>query len=343
MAPTTIWVAGGLLALGLVLSGCVTNDASTTEGTGSPGAEPVVTPRFDANTGSIVGQVLTFELLPVPSASVGIVGLDVESQSDESGRFALNNLPPGEHVVQASAPGFVGGTRAVQVTAGAVTADIVLVLQSLPSTAPYHRTDIRRVALTGLMWKVTPECVYTTINPLVKTCGGIRFLCGDPDQCEIHYGNITDFTDEWETVIGEVTWRPQSGLTGRGFHFDINAPNITRGPGGSINQADPYTFDKASNAPPIVTRVDKAQLAGTPIKADDWNNYPDNDCTAPDPDDTGNCDWFWRLFPAACHLGNCPTGYGPDYGLSYENPVEVYFSYFIRAPAPADFTALEAR
>lgn len=334
------WVAGSLLAVSLVLSGCI--GAGEKQATPASTSKPAA-PAFDAQTAAIRGAVLSLELLPVEGALVGLRDPPMETRTAPDGRFLFNNVPPGERDVFVSALGYQAAGRRVKLDPGTVTDEVVIVLQPMPSDKPYHVTDIKRVSLTGAMWKVTPDCIYTTVNPLVKTCGGIRFVCGDPDQCETHYGAREDFTPEWQTIIGEVTWRGQSGLTGRGFSFDVNVPNITRGSGGSINQADSHTFVKATSKAPIVIRIDRETLVERKIPESDWYNYPNNDCAAPSPDknETPNCDWFWRLFPAACDLGNCPERFGPDYGLSYENPAEVHFTYFVRAAAPADFTSLE--
>ena len=129
--------------------------------------------------------------------------------------------------------------------------------------------------------------------------------------------------------------RQQSGATGRGFNFDINAPNITRGSGGSINQADPKTWVVATEQSPIQIRIDKpTALLEREIPETDWNNPPGGPCG------TNNCDWFYRIFAAACDLGICPDGFGPDYGIMYNGHAEVYFTYFVKAPAPADWTAV---
>ncbi len=342
MYGTNSWVGWATIALGLgmVLSGCTGPSGESADETADG---PAGGAEFDETTGSVQGQVLTDDLVPLKNAQVGIETVGIFANTDADGLFYLNKVPPGEHTVAATAFGYQTSTIDVAVTAGQVTDPVALLLSPVPGAIPYHRTTISRVELTGAMWKLTPECIYeplTSLNPLLKTCGGIRFECGDPDMCEQHTSDDKFFAPEWETVIGEVNWQPSSAATGKGYHFDINAPNITRGSGGSINQAEIHTWPKDGNVPPLLLRVDKDGLAERGIPESDWNNYPNDDCTAPDPAEVGNCDWFWRLFPAACHLGNCNEGFGPDYGISYENPVDVYFTYFILEPAPTDFTAI---
>jgi hypothetical protein len=336
-----------LAAAAVILAGCVTE-----EGSEAPARPVNVDAEFGEDTGAIVGLVLDEEQLPIAGAEVAIPALEKTTRTADDGRFALNHLPPGTHELTVLALGYQPATQRVEVEPGRATDAILIELQALPSDAPFSRTDIRRGTLSGLMWKLTPTCIYTDVHPLVKTCGGVRFgeieapVVGHITQgcavCETHTRDFDDFTPEWQTIVGEVRWTPQSGVTGKGFHFDINAPNITRGTGGSINQADPYTFKKSANKAPIAIRVDKDLLADRGIAEADWNNYEDPvACTAPRPSDNiQNCDWFYRLFPAAYDAGIGEEGFGPDYGVMYENTAEIHFSYFIREPAPADFTAL---
>jgi hypothetical protein len=219
------------------------------------------------------------------------------------------------------------------------------------------------VTLSGILYKATPSCIYTDIDPLVKTCGGVRFnqitipppvnytvpLFKGCPSCETHsQEKMPEFTAQWETIVAEIMWKPQTGASGRGFSFDLNAPNITRGTGGSINQADAKTWQKQSSKSPIVFRVDKnVTLPERKIVEADWNNYPNAEaCKAPAPrgndgkKTAANCDWFFRVFPAACDLNICPDGFGPDYGIMYEGTAEVYFSYFVRERGPDGYTGL---
>ena len=108
--------------------------------------------------------------------------------------------------------------------------------------------------------------------------------------------------------------------------FDITAPNATRGTGGSINQQSPYTFFRMQPFPPIIWRIDNPEtLLERGILEEHW-------C----------CDWFYRVFPGYCDLGtfvgNCEST--PDYGVSLESTMTVYMSFYFRAPAPPDATAL---
>jgi hypothetical protein len=182
--------------------------------------------------------------------------------------------------------------------------------------------------------------VQTQVNNLVKTCGGIAGgNFGQP-----HFVDQFLKETDWRTIIAELTWQPQSTVTGRGLSMDLNAPNSTRGTGGSIDQASPYTFDKETSKPPLITRIDLPEtLVERGIPESDWYSYPGGTgCTAPS-NGSPNCDWFIRLFAAPCDLsantGACDAT-PVDFGAPQDMPVTLYFSYFYREQADPAFTAL---
>lgn len=335
------WWFGVLVASGIVISGCV-GEENTANSNSNGSVEPNVVPTHDSQTGAIEGQVLTVEQLPVAGAEVGLMeNLTFTTTTNSDGRFAINLVPPGFYTVAVSAFGFHPQDARVEVVAGTIGEPVLFTMEALPADGPYHETLIFPVDMDAVMWKLTPSCIYTDVNPLVKTCGGLRLACTPSANCEVHTSPYAKFTNEWKSLIGEVRWEAQSGVTGRGFNFDLNAPNITRGSGGSINQAEKHTWVVATDESPIQIRIDNpSTLIEREIPEIDWNNYPANDCTAPDPDNVGNCDWFFRLFAAACDLGICPSGTGPDYGIMYGGIAEIYLTYFIEEPAEPEWTAL---
>ncbi len=326
------WSMAALMAA-VVMAGCIGGGDSTATGDTGPSGPDAV---FDADTGAIQGVVQTSELLPIGGATVGTQDGTLAATSDQGGGFALNKVDPGKYVIFAQALGFESAAQNADVVAGQAT-ELSFVLDPVPTDAPYVFSEINEVVVTAIMWKLTPECIYTDVNTLAKTCGGYRPGCEPSGACEVHYDEDV-VTREWKTIVAEIDWEPQTGLTGRGFSFDLNAPNITRGTGGSINQADPYTFSSESDVAPIVHRVDlPTTLQERGIAEADWYPYEDDDCTAP-TSGAANCDWFYRVFAAACDLGICPDGLGPDYGLMYEGRATVYISVFIKEPAEPNYS-----
>lgn len=342
MNAQTVLPLGMLTLLASVLAGCIGGPGG---GAAVGAVAPTAIPQFDDRTGAIVGQVTTDEQVPLVGADVGVVAAGLTTRTDRNGNFAINHVAPGEALVSVAMVGYLPAQQRVTVEAGKATEPLAFALTRVAVDGPFHKTVMRRVELTGVMWKLTPSCIYeplTTINPLLKTCGGIREACpGDPDPCEGHTSetDFKGFNRSWQSIVGEVRWTPQTGATGKGFFFDLDAPNITRGTNGAVNQADPHTFAASSNKSPIMVRVDKDGLAKKGVPEKDWNNYNSTEARCAS-DSTYNCDWFYRLFPAAYDAGIGEDGFGPDYGISYQNVAEIYVSYFINERAPPGFTAL---
>ncbi len=340
------------------LAGCVGTDEDA--GTPSEDLEQPTAASFDDGAGAIQGIVVSDEQIPLGDASVRIAAVGLHVRTTPDGLFFLNDLQPAEYSVVADKDGYMPNAIQVSVTEGQATDLVTIPLTPLRALVAYHRTNQFTAEPTGIAFKATPDCVRLDAHPLAKTCGAVttgcpgglpaaaaeqcRGLVPDCGYCSNGTRYDADFTPDWQTIIGEVTWEPSSAATGRGFMFDLNSPNITRGPSGSINQLSPYTFQAAGTNAPLAVRVDKAALTDRGIKPEDWNNYPSNTaCKAPSEGGKNaypNCEWFWRVFPTACSLGNCYERFGPDYGASHRNRLEIYLSYFILEPAPADFTAL---
>ncbi len=329
----------------LVLAGCVADSESTdVNGAGDQAAPQEAAPaEFDDLTGAIQGVVLDLELSPIAGAQVGILPSETMTEplvavSDVNGAFTISRVPPGEHTLSTQQLGFQSAAKRVTVSAGEIST-VQFSLEKLPTDDPFQFVDVRKAAVTGVMVKLTPQCIYGTTavpatgNPdidqfrtMAKTCTGQRRSCDPAPNCEVHFDELLTDSPGWVTQFAEATWAPQSGATGRGFMFDITAPNATRGYGGSIDQASPYTFFKMQPNPPIIWRIDNPQtLVERGIAEADW-------C----------CDWFYRVFPGYCDLGgligDCETL--PDYGVAVDNVLTVYYTVFFREQAPPDYSSL---
>jgi hypothetical protein len=344
------------------LAGCVASDAAPADAPPPVAAQP----QFDETTGSIVGSVTTDELAPIAGAQVGVLGTTLVAVTDAAGRFALNFVPPGKASVSVIALGFFATTRSVEVLAGTVTEDLTFILAPLPSTDPYHTIGIFPLKIGGAMVKPTPDCMFVTLPgqsaATTKTCNGANSCVvpdcssGNPEQrygyCGeggAYDGNGCDLTPEWQTIIGELSWTPASGVTGRGWIFEVLAPNVTRsgGASGSVNQADFHDWYAISSKSPIVHRIDDATFAeGSPSGSQHPIVYPDDRCGGVGVE-YPKCGWAWRVFPGWCTIGGVTGGlagcenFGPDFAVDQlGNSVTVYFSYFIREAAPPGWTAL---
>jgi hypothetical protein len=327
-----------LALVGILLTsafaGCIASEAGT-----EASAAPEVSSgpaEFDDSTGGIQGLVTDDELNPIGKAQAGlkksdVITTDMMALTDDSGHFTISLVPPGTHLLFVQAIGFEASAKKVEVIAGQVV-EVNVALPGLPSDEPFHETDIRKAAVTAVMVKLTPSCIYNIggQGSTAKTCQGNRVSCDPGPNCEVHYTNKLEKQMEagnnWSTIVGEVTWQSQSAATGRGFMFDITAPNTPRGTNGAIDQGSPYTFFRMQPKPPIIWKIDPALLQERKIPEKDW-------C----------CDWFYRLFAGWCDLEssagtNCETI--PDIGIANANPATIYMTFFFKEPAAPGWTAL---
>jgi hypothetical protein len=282
---------------------------------------------------------------------------DFQALSDEFGHFSLSLVPPGDHTIQGSALGFSTDAKRITVQVGQVT-ETQLTLEREAVQTAHSFTKIIRDELSAEMYRATPTCMYFTSSIPVtgqstvdsqrtraKTCGGM----GGCDSCQPHFAQETYKNSSWSTLMAELTWKAQTAVTGKGFLMDVNAPNITRGSGGSIDQANPYTWVKMAGKSPISIRIDNPDtLIERKIGEGDYYSWPANarnegvGCTAPSGG-APNCDWFVRLFGAYCdlssNLGDCYAS-PVDFGLPQNSPFTLYVSFFWLGQADKGFTAI---
>src|SRR5690606_15687617 len=99
-----------------------------------------------AQTGSVSGTVRSDQGQPVEFASVSINGTSLGAATDVDGKFLIENVPAGEHILAVSSVGYGSITRPVTVYAGqAASLDIRLAeaieqLQAVEITGRKERT-----------------------------------------------------------------------------------------------------------------------------------------------------------------------------------------------------------
>lgn len=328
---------------------------------------------------------MTEEILPIAGAQVGIPALGLSVVTDEAGGYALNFLPPGRHAVSVVALGYNSLSKSIEVQAAVVTENQDFVLTALPSLAPFYNIGTFNLKVGGAIVKVGLQCMYGSqygiyvppgtpgiTNANVKTCQGTNSCAPAITECvgptEVHYGHCgqdddnhakygCDFTNEWQTIIGEVMWTPTSATTGRGWSWEVMAPNVTRAgssgnmDAGSADQKDLHNWWQMTSQAPIITRIDReTALLGSPSGTPGNHPMVEEDLCGSHPTSNAipaGCDWVWRLFPGWCTV-NGATGQpygcekdGPDFVLDLlGTPVTVYFTYFQREAAPEGWTAM---
>jgi hypothetical protein len=346
----------GVLVFGM-LAGCVGAQSAKPDAVAQPSG------AVNEELGGVSGNVVTDELVPIAGAQVGIASLGLVTVTDANGAFQLGGIAPGQHAVSAIALGYTSASLTTNVEAGRVAEGLQFILVALPVQGPHHTIHYLRLMIDGEMVKATPDCLVVSSG--VKTCvGGSSCSASAPDGCmtEVGYGHCgddpdwgdfgCDFDPSWQTIVGEVMWTPSSSVTGRGFLYEIMAPNVSRDEphGGRVNQADPRDFMHLDSEAPIRTWIDREVLAGAKepwqgagtrtIKEEDWCGG------VADAIVEGKCDWHWRLFPAWCTVHGITGGAagcdktGPDFAVMQDQSVDVYFTYFVIDPAPADWSAL---
>ena len=83
-----------------------------------------------ATAGTLAGQVVATGGDPVPDALVSLVELRLETRTGADGRFRIDNVPPGEILVEVSSARFGGAVQRVLVEAGA-TVEVVFEVDRL--------------------------------------------------------------------------------------------------------------------------------------------------------------------------------------------------------------------
>lgn len=344
-------VAVALVFLVGAFAGCIGAGSSSAPDS-TPTGPPVAggPAQFDDETGGIEGVITDPELQPVRAAVIGllkddIIVEDIVVQSDDAGRFSLSRVPPGDHVLAASALGYGSTSQRVTVEAGSVV-QVSLILDTLAVETAYSTTFIKRGTQTGAMLRLSPECLYLTqsvpvqnaATNLIKTCNGAR-VCDDGD-CEEQFTDETQNGSNWRTLVAELDWQAQSGATGRAYWLDVIGPNVSRmQQTGSIDQADKRYWMSHQGAAPIQIRIDLPEtLIERQIDEADWYSYPDGEGCA-----QSSCYWFYRTWPSYCDASSAAGQCGStpvDYGIQREATFTVYFSIFYIDPAPADFTGV---
>jgi hypothetical protein len=350
---TSISVLPALLVSFLLFSGCI--GAESADGGASAAADqPDVASgpaQFDDTTGGIEGVVTDEELAPIPGALVGViqdetVTADIVATTDETGRFSLSHVPPGDHSIAASALGYGSSTKRVAVEAGTVV-ETSLALEQLAVAMPYSTTLIHRGAQTGAMVRATPQCLYLSQSVpeqvpnrnLLKTCNGAR-VCDAGATCELSaVDELLKETDP-KSIVLEMDWQAQSGATGRAYWLDLSGPNVSRQAGGSIDQADKRYWMVHQGEGPIQIRIDVPEsLIERQVDEADWYSYPDGKGCA-----QSSCAWLYRAWPSYCDLSSATgttCGSSPvDYGVQQGAVFTVYLTIFYLEPAPVGFTGV---
>jgi hypothetical protein len=126
------------VCLAVLLAGCGDKPKKTVEV--SPGVVTELEEPAEPGTGFVAGIVGDDAIYPLVGATVRLMGTDKSTTTDFRGNFLIQDVEPGIYIVEASKLDHLSQQATADVTAGKV-AKVALLLQKIPTTLPYHRTE----------------------------------------------------------------------------------------------------------------------------------------------------------------------------------------------------------
>lgn len=186
-----LWLAA--LVAGFLLAGCAQEK----------GSDDATAPTQADNMMRIEGIVQDDLLRPVGGARVALRLVDLNTTTDEAGRFVFDDLPMRAYLVDVAAPGFLNTTLTAEPQA---VASLSFVLRAMSPTEPFQVTQkfdgILQCALEVLI--VSPSC-----DSVVEAVGGPS-LTEDTAVFEF------EVSSGWRTLVIDVDFDPeaQPGLDG---------------------------------------------------------------------------------------------------------------------------------
>lgn len=173
--------------------------------------------EVDDDHGVILGVVVDHAIMPVPDALVRVVGQDgLTATTDGEGRFVIEKVPAGSHILNASKLNFKPIQVSVAVEAAVDDPDIVKIrMESRFSQQPFMQDETFRGFITcGYDVNVASSlCLndYTRFIPIIGDDGGIAPQLQETglDDRDHDYA----IGDGWQTHIVEMHWVPSSQST----------------------------------------------------------------------------------------------------------------------------------
>lgn len=184
------------------LAGCSGGGDVTPEAVG-PTSDP-------SETGSINGLVLDSELVAVAGAAVAIPTANLETTTDDDGRFVLDAVPTGTHNLFVNKLGYEALAKRVDVAAGQALS-VEFTLTAVAVADPY--TDV--VPFAGYF-----ECSYAALDVVWRGCGYPAHSTVFPDDVA-----SADYTKESgaQQIAHELEWESASLATGQNLDFSVVA------------------------------------------------------------------------------------------------------------------------
>ena len=194
-----------------------------------------------SNETGLEGTVTNDEALPIVGADVALLELELSLLTDESGRYAFRETPPGTYTLIASKLGYETIAKKVEILEGTVTTQM-LQLVPMATEEPYHETFPFRGRVACGVGGVSPCAVFLFFS-----------LVGQPDPSGNAQGiNWTYDEDAYpDTVIVEVIWTPTATATGQALNYGMFT---------SLDGIDRSYIADGNKGSPIYVRASEAQL-----------------------------------------------------------------------------------
>ncbi len=253
-----------LILITLVLAGCAGKANDTPPGPSS--SAPIGEVHCDGdlcagNETGVEGTVTSDEALPLPGTEVALLELSLSVKSDDAGRYAFRETPPGTYTLVASKLGYESVAKKIEIAEGTISQHGIQLLP-IAVVEPYHETFVHRGRVACGLGGVSPCAVFLLFS-----------LTGQPDPSGNAQGiNWTYDEDAYpNTVIVEVVWQPTATATGQALTYGLFT---------SLDGLERSYIDQGNKGSPIYVRASEEELRKAYADyASDFNFilYPDSE------------------------------------------------------------------
>lgn len=290
--------AASLVVL-LVLAGCADAPGGPVDVSDGPAA--------DGDHGSVVGTVVDEEFFPIAGATVGVADLDVQTTTDLEGKYALPAVTAGTQEIQVIALGYQSLSKRVDVAPDARTT-VDFVLEALPSDEPYVDVVPHSGLVRSITWRIGSSC-ETVVQPPIGTCLGYQ-----PSSLILYHETEPD----WGTMIGELTWEPNSAIFHQRAYMYVTFPNVSDF-SGVPDFESPGHFETGGESPQTL-RIDRETIRE--------RGHPEES------------HWGETRFRALNNFDDVNVSGLAGVSLMLDQPMDMYWSFFYRQTAPDVYSVL---
>lgn len=155
---------------------------------------------------TVIGRVVSEELLPLPGLKVQIAALSaINNVTDAEGNFTLWNVPPGAHTIQVKSPGYQDGRIAVRAEPDAVIEGIDFVLKPIETKGqPFVETYVQ----AGML-----SCGWS--HPVASQPAQVTQACYADSNNKPAYEFPVNHQAGPFAIVLELQWEPVSPATGQ--------------------------------------------------------------------------------------------------------------------------------